>query len=312
MLTIDERGGRVILHHPDGGPAQEHALDTPEAFAVVSAAWLRCGWDVKYVYGFSWMGRPVIQLPDDMIRIQEVIWRLRPDVILETGVAHGGSLVFYATLFAAMGGGRAIGVDIEIRPHNRAALEAHPLARFISLIEGSSIAPETVARVHAAIAPDERALVILDSNHSRAHVEAELEAYAPLVAPGSYIVACDGIMAQVAGAPRSAPDWNWNNPLGAIDAFLARHPEFIAEEPAFPFNEGQVRQRVTYWPNAFLRRLGSEQKTPPPLEGLGREADQGWGEGCVRPTTAAVRTLPHSLGPLRDPSSQAEGGSFKS
>ena len=256
MLTIDERGGRVILHDDASGtPAQEHALDTPEAFEAVSGAWLRCGWDVKYVYGFTWMGRPIIQLPEDMIRIQELIWHLRPDVIIETGVAHGGSLIFYASLFAAMGHGRVVGVDVEIRPHNRAAIEAHPLARFITLIEGSSIDPATVAAVRATVAPDRRALVVLDSNHSRAHVEAELEAYAPLVAPGFYIVACDGIMKQVAGAPRTAHDWRWNNPLGAIDAFLSRHPEFVAGEPEFPFNEGKVRQRVTYWPNAFLRRV---------------------------------------------------------
>lgn len=255
MLTIDERGGRVILHDADGRQAKEHALDTPEAFEAVSAAWLRCGWDVKYVYGFSWMGRPVIQLPEDMIRIQEIIWRLRPDVIIETGVAHGGSLVFYASLFAAMDHGRAIGIDVEIRPHNRTAIEAHPLAPHISLIEGSSIDPGTIAAVHAALTPGERALVILDANHSRVHVESELELYSPLVAPGSYIVACDGIMARLAGAPRSAPDWDWNNPLSAVDAFLARHAEFVLEEPPFPFNEGKVRQRVTYWPKAFLRRV---------------------------------------------------------
>ncbi len=127
MLTIDEAHGRVVVPHTDGS-AEEHRLDTPEAFEAVSAAWLRCGWDVKYVYGFTWMGRPVIQLPEDMIRIQEVIWRLRPDVIVETGVAHGGSLVFYASLFEAMGHGRVIGIDIDIRQHNRTAIEAHPLA----------------------------------------------------------------------------------------------------------------------------------------------------------------------------------------
>jgi cephalosporin hydroxylase len=273
MLTIDDRGGRVILHAPDGTPAGEYALDTPEAFEAVSAAWLRCGWDVKYVYGFSWMGRPVIQLPEDMIRIQEVIWRLRPDVVIETGVAHGGSLIFYASLFAAMGGGRVIGIDVEIRPHNRAAIEAHPLFPAITLIEGSSTDPATVAAVRAAVAPRDRVLVILDSNHSRAHVEAELEAYAPLVTHGSYIVACDGIMASLAGAPRAAPDWEWNNPVTAVDAFLARHAAFALEEPAFPFNEGKVRHRVTYWPKAFLRRV-----CPPPVLGPRREADQGRGE----------------------------------
>ena len=146
MLTIDEAKGRVTVCHEDG-TAEEHALDTPEAFEAVSAAWLRCGWDVKYVYGFTWVGRPIIQLPEDMIRIQEVIWRLRPDVIVETGVAHGGSLIFYASLFEAVGHGRAIGVDIDIRDHNRIAIEAHPLAGRVTLIQGSSTAPDTLAAV---------------------------------------------------------------------------------------------------------------------------------------------------------------------
>jgi cephalosporin hydroxylase len=193
-------------------------------------------------------------LPEDMIRIQEVIWRLRPDVIVETGVAHGGSLIFYASLFEAMGHGRAIGVDIEIRDHNRIAIEAHPLAGRITLIQGSSTASDTLAAVQDRIAPDERVLVVLDSNHSRAHVETELDLYAPLVSSGSYIVACDGIMAQLAGAPRSAPDWASNNPVAAVDAFLTRSPDFVLEEPGFPFNEGLVRNRVTYWPKSFLKR----------------------------------------------------------
>jgi cephalosporin hydroxylase len=253
MLTIDEAGGRVILQRDDGTRA-EHAMDTPDAFEAVSAAWLRCGWDVKYVYGFSWMGRPVIQLPEDMIRIQEVIWRLKPDVVVETGVAHGGSLVFYASLFQAMGHGRVIGVDIDIRPHNRTAIETHPMAPRIMLVEGGSTAPGTFTTVRDAIGPNDTVLVILDSNHSRAHVAAELALYSTLVTPDSYIIACDGIMAQVAGAPRTAPDWAWNNPLTAIDDFLASHSDFSLEEPEFPFNEGKVRNRVTYCPKSFLRR----------------------------------------------------------
>lgn len=253
MLTIDEAGGRVILQGPDGGRT-EHAFDTPEAFEAVSAAWLRCGWDVKYVYGFTWMGRPIIQLPEDMVRIQELIWRVRPDVIVETGVAHGGSLVFYASLLAAMGKGRVIGIDVDIRRPNRLAIEQHPMAPRIMLIEGSSIDLATGMAVRTAIDPTDTVLVILDSNHTHAHVDQELEMYAPLVTRDSYIVACDGIMAQVAGAPRSNNDWTWNNPLTAIDTFLERNPDFVQEEPAFPFNEGQVRNRVTYWPRCFLRR----------------------------------------------------------
>ena len=253
MLTIDEAGGRVIVQRADGTQA-EHALDTPDAFEAVSAAWLRCGWDTKYVYSFTWMGRPVIQLPEDMIRIQEVIWRLRPDVIVETGVAHGGSLIFYASLFAAMGTGRVIGIDIDIRAKNRAAIEAHPMSKYITLVEGSSTDPATIQTVRDAIAPKETVLVLLDSNHTHAHVAAELELYSPLVSKDSYVVACDGIMAQVVGAPRTSPDWAWNNPITAVDEFLAKNPDFVLEEPAFDFNEGVVRNRVTYWPKSFLRR----------------------------------------------------------
>lgn len=256
MLTIDEDCGEVRVRGADG-VVRRHDLATPEAFEAVSAAWLRCGWDVKYVYSFTWLGRPVIQLPEDLIRMQELIWRARPDVIVETGVAHGGSLVFYAGLFAAMGHGRVIGVDIDIRPACRAAIAAHALAGRIDLIEGDSAAPATVAEVAARIAPGERVLVVLDSGHSAEHVRAELEAYAPLIQPGGFIVACDGIMADLAGAPRSEAAWAWDNPVSAIAAFLDAHAEFEGLEPDFAFNEGQVRRRVTYWPRCFLRRRGA-------------------------------------------------------
>ena len=230
-------------------------MASPEAFRAVSRAWLRCGWDAKYVYSFSWMGRPFIQLPEDVLRVQEVIYRVKPDVIVETGIAHGGSLIFYASLCKAIGRGRVIGIDIEIRPHNRHAIEAHEMKPLIALIEGSSIDPAIVGRVRSLVQPGETVLVLLDSNHTKAHVLAELEAYGPLVTPGSYIVATDGIMQQVAGAPRTAPDWAWNNPLQAANEFAARHPEFTHEEPELPFNEGVVTERVTYWPQGFLRRL---------------------------------------------------------
>lgn len=253
MLKIDEANGVVIAAGPDGEVV--HRLDSPEAFRLISQAWIRCGWDTKYVYSFSWMGRPVIQLPEDMLRIQEVIYAVKPDVIVETGVAHGGSLIFYASLFKAMGKGRVIGIDIEIRPHNRKAIEAHEMKPLISLIEGSSVDPAIVGEVKSQIAPGETVLVLLDSNHTKAHVLAELEAYGPLVTRGSYIVATDGIMKQVVGAPRSSPDWDWNNPLDAAEEFAAKHPEFKLEEPEFPFNEGVVTDRVTYWPRGFLKRV---------------------------------------------------------
>lgn len=254
MITIiDEERGEVVVQHD--GTETRHSLSTAEGFAAASKAWLRATWDSKYVYSFAWMGRPIIQLPEDMVRLQEVIWELKPDVLVETGVAHGGSLIFYASLFEAMGKGRVVGIDIEIRPHNRAAIEAHPMFKRIDLVEGSSTAPEVLDQVKALIKPGEKVLVVLDSNHTKAHVLDELRAYGEMVEVGSYVVATDGIMEQVKGGPRTGDDWDWNNPKAAVAAFVAENPNFIVEEPAFPFNEGTVTERITYWPDAFVKRI---------------------------------------------------------
>lgn len=253
MITIDEKNHVVTVKDEQG--ERSIPMASAEAFRLVSDAWLRVGWDTKYVYSFTWFGRPVIQLPDDMVRIQEVIYALKPDVVVETGVAHGGSLIFYASILKAMERGRVVGIDIEIRPHNRKAIEAHELSSLITLIEGGSVADETLDKVRAEIKPGEKVLVLLDSNHSRDHVLAELRAYGPMVSVGSYIVATDGIMEQVTGAPRSQPDWSWNNPKTAVADFLAENKDFTGEEPEFPFNEGMVKDRVTYWPNAFVKRV---------------------------------------------------------
>ena len=252
-LTIDTEA-RVLTEETPEGP-RELPLYSPEAFSLLNRHWVRVGWTQKYSYGFAWFGRPVIQLPEDLVRIQEIIHRVEPDVIVETGIAHGGSLIFYASLCKALDRGRVIGVDIEIRPHNRAAIEAHPLSSLITLIEGSSTAPEIVASVRDQIGADERVLVILDSNHTKAHVLAELAAYGPLVSPGSYIVAADGIMGDLADCPGGKPEWEWDNPSQATIEFAGADPRFELEEPEFPFNEGMISERVTYWPTAFLRRL---------------------------------------------------------
>jgi len=254
MIKIDLKNSEVTVE--DGGGTITHGLATPEAFAIISQAWLRCGWDTKHVYTFTWLGRPVIQLPEDLLRLQEVIYAVKPDVIIETGVAHGGGLAFYATLCRAMNRGRVIGVDIEIRPHNRAAIEAHPLASAITLIEGSSIAPGTAAQVKSLIKPGEVVFVILDSNHTRQHVLAELNTYSPLVTSGSYLIVADGIMKDLAGAPRSHPDWTENNPFAASQEFLKSHREFKAEQPRWLFNESNgLSETITYWPGAYLRRV---------------------------------------------------------
>lgn len=251
MILIDEKEGWISA---DNGESKL-PFASKEGFELVSKVWLRATWDAKYVYNFAWMGRPIIQLPDDLIRLQELIWQLKPDVIIETGVAHGGSLIFHASLLQIIGHGRVIGIDIEIRPHNRKAIEEHKLAPAITLVEGSSIASETVAKVKSLVAPGERVLVILDAKHTKDHVLAELAAYSPLVNVGSYILACDGIMEQVDGAPRSGADWSWNNPRQAALQFVEEHPDFRIEEPALPFREGIAAERVSYWPDSYIKRL---------------------------------------------------------
>lgn len=251
-LTIDTEARQLSIEQD--GAVRSIPLYSTEAFERISHEWLRVGWNEKYVYTFSWMGRPVIQLPEDMIRTQEVIYRVKPDVIVETGVAHGGSLIYYASLCKAMERGRVVGVDIEIRPHNRQAIEAHELSPLITLFEGDSTAPEIVDQVKAAIEPDDTVLVILDSCHTREHVLAELEAYHPLVTRGSYIVATDGSMQYLADVPRGDPTWTHDHPTAAAEQFAAKHPEFVVEQPEWPFNESKLSQNITHWPGAWLRR----------------------------------------------------------
>jgi cephalosporin hydroxylase len=243
QTITDEAGNRTPLYSTEG-------------FEAISKLWLKVGWNEKYVYTFSWMGRPVIQLPEDMIRAQEAIFQVKPTVIVETGIAHGGSLIYNAGLLKTMGiDGRVIGVDIEIRPHNRKAIEEHFLFPYITLIEGSSTDPGTVQCVREEIKPDDRVIVFLDSNHSKAHVLAELEAYCDMITPGSYIVATDGIMLTVSDVPRAGENWANDNPVAAVHEFLKTHPEFAPEDPKWPFNESALGRNInTHWNEAWLRR----------------------------------------------------------
>ena len=225
---------------------------TKESFEELTALWLKTGWQLRYPYSFSWMGFPILQIPEDMIRMQEQIFRLQPDVIVETGVAHGGSVVFYAGLLQLMGHGHVIGVEKGLRCRDK--VMDSPVAHRITLVEGDSVSPEIVRQV-AELCACKRVLVVLDSCHSKQHVLAELGAYSPLVQPGMYIVATDGNMRDLADVPRGNPEWRWDNPQAAVHAFIAAHPEFVVEEPAWPFNESALDERVTYWPNAWLRRI---------------------------------------------------------
>lgn len=252
-MMLDTQTSVLVLE--EDGKRQELPLYSKQAFEAISRQWVRVGWNQKYQYTFSWMGVPIIQLPEDVLRIQEAVYSIKPDIIIETGVAHGGSLVFYASLCKAMDKGKVIGVDVEIRPHNRKTLESHCLSESITLIEGNSVAPNIVQQVKGHVTPGARVMVILDSNHTYTHVLAELEAYAELVSPGSYIVATDGIMYDLADVPRGQQSWIKDNPALAAKDFAAMHPEFVIEQPAWVFNESDLDSNITHWPGAWLRRI---------------------------------------------------------
>jgi cephalosporin hydroxylase len=199
---------------------------------AMSADWIARASRDRYSYHFTWLGLPVIQFPADLVAMQEIIWRVRPTLIIETGVARGGSLVFYASLLAMLGdGGRVIGVDVDIRPANRRAIEAHPLAGRIELVQGDSTAGAVVQRVQRHVRKDDVVLVALDSNHAHAHVLAELGAYAPLVTSGSYLVVFDTIIEELPAGYFADRPWDkGSNPSTAIAAFLAECDDFQIDE----------------------------------------------------------------------------------
>lgn len=222
--------------------------------------------ETQYSYNFSWMGRPIIQYPQDVVAMQELIWEVKPDLIIETGIAHGGSLILSASMLAqldiceAIEAGQTmdpkqskrlvIGLDIDIRAHNKAAIEAHPMASRIKMLQGSSVAPEIIAEVKKLAADYKRILVCLDSNHTHAHVLAELEAYAPLTSPGSYCVVFDTVVEDL---PRElAFDRPWgpgDNPKTAVWEYLKTHPEFQIDKTI------QDKLLITVAPDGYLYRL---------------------------------------------------------
>ncbi len=193
----------------------------------LSRRWMHEVFPYQYAYHFSWMGRPTIQFPQDLLILQELIWAVRPDLIIETGVAHGGTTVFLASMLSLLGeNGLVVGVDIEIRPHNRQTLEAHPVFGRIRLIEGDSTSPTTLEFVKKEAGTRRRAMVILDSNHTHQHVLDELRLYAPLVPAGSIIVVFDTTIEE---SEHAFPDRPWgkgNNPATAVSAFLEENDRF--------------------------------------------------------------------------------------
>jgi len=232
---------------------------------ALSRIWVREIAAHKWAYNFTWLGRPAIQFPNDAWAMQELIWEVKPDLIIETGIAHGGSLVFSASMLALLEMCEAsesgqlldarkpkrtvLGIDIDIRSHNRAAIEAHPLAHRIQMIEGSSIDTEIASEVHAIAARHERILVCLDSNHTHDHVLKELELYAPLVSPESYCVVFDTLIEDMPKEFFSDRPWGpGNSPKTAVAAFLDSYPDFVVQK------EIQHKLLITVAPDGYLKR----------------------------------------------------------
>ena len=229
-------------------------------------SWMHLVTATKYSYHFEWLGRPIIQYPQDIIAMQELMWTIKPDLVIETGIAHGGSLIFYASMLAMLdlceaadaagvldlnrSRRKVLGVDIDIRPHNRAAIEAHPTARWIQMLSGSSIAPEMIQQVHEVARKYERVFVCLDSNHTHEHVLKELQAYAPLVSSGSYCIVFDTIVEDMPADFFSDRPWGpGNNPKTAVYEYLKNHPEFEIDKDI------QKKLVVTVAPDGYLRRV---------------------------------------------------------
>ncbi len=238
-----------------------------QSFKTQSINWIEESMRKSYVYNFSWMGRPIIQYPQDMVAMQEIIWEVKPDLIIETGIAHGGSLIMSASFLAmldycdAIESGevldpkkpkrRVLGIDIDIREHNRKAIEAHSMANRIDMIQGSSIAAETIQQVKDYAKDYKRILISLDSNHTHEHVLAELEAYAPLTSKGSYCVVFDTFVQDVPADVFTNRPWEpGNNPKTAVWEYLKTHPEFEIDKSI------ENKLLITVAPDGYLKRVG--------------------------------------------------------
>ena len=245
-MTTSANQNSLLVALP--GVANPVDVYTSEGFRELTRLWVKAGWQRKLSYELTWLGVPIIQLAEDILMMQELLYKIRPVVVVETGVAHGGSAILYASILEMLGRGRVIGIDVEIRKYNRLAIQAHPMSSRITLLEGSSTDESTFWHTQELIAGEEPVLVALDSNHSRDHVLRELELYSRLVSPGSYVVVFDTVMDLVADTPNGKSDWKLTGAGAGLRAFLETHPEFQID----PYYN---RLGATYCENGFLRRL---------------------------------------------------------
>lgn len=242
MITIDTDRGLLRCG------TNEYPLYSTDAFHILSRQWMILGWNLGHWSSFSWMGRQLLQFPDDVLRLQELLWRVRPDAIVETGVYDGGSTLFFATFCR-----RVVSIERDLKPGVREAILETAGDR-VTLIEGDSASAGTAALVEREIAACGRVCVFLDSGHSARHVRAELEHLGPLVSPGCYLIVADSNLAELAGTPRGDAAWKHDNPARAVDEFLAAHREFRRERPASRFAGECDFTALGYFPDTWLRR----------------------------------------------------------
>jgi cephalosporin hydroxylase len=233
-----EKNERVVSYQND------------KEFNKLGQEWLRESMSKNYVYNFSWMGRPIIQQPQDMVAMQEIIWQVKPDLIIETGIAHGGSIIYYASLLELIGKGEVVGIDIEIRAHNRAEIEKHPMSKRIKMIEGSSIDDSTIAKLKELMKGKEKIMICLDSYHTHEHVLKELEIYSKFVSKDSYLVVFDSFVEDM---PKNFyPNRPWtvgDNPKTAIWEFVKKNKDFVIDKSI------QDKIIVTCSPDGYLKKI---------------------------------------------------------
>ena len=228
------------------------SYENDASFKQLALEWMEQSLRRKYTYNFTWLGRPIIQMPQDIVGLQEIIWEVKPDLIIETGIAHGGSLIFSASMLELIGGnGKVLGIDIDIRQHNRQEIEQHSLFKRIEMIQASSISDETAQAVFKIAADYEHIMVVLDSNHTHAHVKKELELYSPLVSVSSYLVVLDTFIEDL--PPDSFPDRPWNIGDNSKTAVV----EFLEENNNFEIDKNiENKLLLTSAPSGFLKRIG--------------------------------------------------------
>ncbi|TSA16925.1 MAG: cephalosporin hydroxylase [Nitrosopumilales archaeon] len=227
------------------------AMIKDNRFRNLSKSWFMASEKYEYSYHFTWLGRPIIQYPQDIIALQEIIWKVKPDLIIETGIAHGGSLIFFASMLELIGHGEVLGIDVDIREHNRIEIEKHPMYKKINMIEGSSISDKVAKKVYKFSRGKKRILLVLDSNHTHEHVLKEMELYSPLVTKGSYMIVFDTVIEDISDpsnpSSNKRPWGKGNNPKTAVKKFLKGNNRFVND------TEIENKLMITVAPCGYLK-----------------------------------------------------------